>query len=151
MVNLQEFKSDSTPADRDGRECIQTKGVITRLDESMPKGVIDRTYFFDMTTFCKGNHKFKVQSVVDFEAFRSKSSPSWIVTSMKLHITKKEEQAKEARRHKTRVVQVEHVERGKEIVIKWGDGKSYPLRNLKGLLPPYPIKKGIELIYMICI
>lgn len=142
IANAESKKENvATEDDGSGRENIKSIGVITRLDESMPKGIIDRTYPFDIATFCTGNHPFKIQSQVEFEAFRSKACPGWVVTSMKLIPTKKEEQLKETRRHKTCVVKVESI--GTDwIEVKWGDKKFQKLPKVKEILPPYPIKRG---------
>ncbi|OXA58303.1 RNA helicase Mov10l1 [Folsomia candida] len=125
----------------EGRESVQSTGFITRLDESMPKGVIDRTYCFDIKTFCSKNHNFQLHSKVDFEAFRSNASPAWAVTSMKIHVSKKEIQAKETCRHKIQIMKVVSV--GYDwIDAEWGDNKVQRLPKLKDLLPKYQIKSG---------
>lgn len=127
--------------DEDDKEMVESVGIITRLDESMPKGIIERTYFFDIATFCRRSHPFKLQSQVKFKAFRSKSSPAWVVTSMELHISKKEEQVLETRRHKTLVVKVERVEE-EYIEVKWGENKFQRIPKTKELMPQYPVKPG---------
>lgn len=124
----------------DEREVVSDVGIITRLDLSMPKGVINRTYQFDIASFCEGKHNFTKGSKVTFEAFRSKSTPSWVVTRMEPHVSEKEVARIEANKHLERTVVIERV-MGDVIQIKWGKTvQKIPI--VKDIFPSYKLKKG---------
>jgi len=126
----------------DKQEFVSSRGVITALDESMPKGIIDRTYQFDILQFCPRNHGFHFGSEVDFVAVRSNSNPAWTVTSMKLHVSEKAKEIKERLRIKTLITQVVRIDQD-NIEVRWGSEASTQLiPNSKEILPKHRLIIG---------
>jgi hypothetical protein len=125
-------------------ERVEGTGVITRLDEAMPKGVIDRTYYFDIAQFCTGNHNFSQMCKVDFAAVRTSTSPAWTVVRMELHVSQKELDLKETLRRKELVVQVTEID-GENIFVRY-ENKIEKLPNRKEIMPPYKLMEGGDII-----
>jgi len=125
----------------EAKEYMKGTGVITCLDEAMPKGIIDRQYYFDMAQFCPTNHPFSPMCKVDFEAEKSPSKPTWTVYSMQLHVSQKELDLKETLRYKTLVVQVTAV-MPDSIKVRWENTHQIIPTTKKEIFPDYRIKEG---------
>jgi len=90
-------------------DTVEGTGFVTTLEECLPKGVIDGTYFFNKD---EGGLGIKKGSKVEFVARRTDQTAQWVVTSIKLYVSPEDQEKKLRRRFLSIIGRVARIQDG---------------------------------------